>query len=235
MDQVVDAGLSAGVCEADLAALPLGELARSYPQALGLLRRLRLDYCCGGARTLREAAVERGLDPLQVRQQIEDLQPLASDAPQQPAELSDYIRRRFHDTHRAELPELARLAHKVERVHREHPRVPAGLGDLLERTLAELSEHMDKEENILFPMMQRVAPGMGLDAPIARMRAEHDDHAQLLAALRRLTDDGQAPADACNSWRALVAGVNKFGEELVQHIHLENNVLFPAFEASRRG
>ena len=234
MDPVVEAGQPGVQAQADLAALPLGELARSYPQALGLLRRLRLDYCCGGARTLREAAVERGLDPLQVQQEIVGLLPVASDAPQQPVQLIVHIRQRFHDTHRAELPELARLAHKVERVHRDHPQLPAGLGELLERTLQELSEHMDKEEQILFPMMQRAAPGMGLDAPIARMRAEHEDHGQLLAELRRLSGDGHAPADACNSWRALVAGVDKFSDDLIQHIHLENNLLFPAFEAARR-
>ena len=165
MSHVVEAAQDACACEADLGALPLGELARSYPQALGLLRRLRLDYCCGGARTLREAAAERGLDVQQIQQEIAGLLPQASDAPAQPAELTDYIRRRFHDTHRAELPELARLARKVESVHRDHPQVPAGLGDLLERTLQELSEHMEKEEHILFPMMQRAVPGMGLGAP----------------------------------------------------------------------
>lgn len=233
MQQVVQAGPPVVAPAADLGAVPLGELARSYPQALGLLRRLRLDYCCGGARTLRDAAAERGLDVEQLQRDIAGLQPLAGDTPAQVDQLPDYIVRRFHDTHRAELPELVRLAHKVERVHAEHPDVPAGLGQCLERALQELSEHMDKEEQILFPMMRRAAPGMGLDAPISRMRAEHDDHAQLLVALRRLIRDGDVPDGACNSWRALVAGVSKFTDDLVQHIHLENNVLFPAFEAHR--
>ncbi len=221
-------------CAPDLGALPLGEVARSHPQALGLLRSLRLDYCCGGARTLREAAAERGLDLQQLQRDIAGLRPQTDEAPRQPAQLTVYIRQRFHDAHRAELPELARLARKVERVHAGHPQLPQGLGALLERALQELSEHMDKEEQILFPMMQRAVPGMRLDAPIQRMRAEHDDHAQLLAALRRVTSDAVAPDGACNSWRALYAGVARFTDDLVRHIHLENNVLFPAFEAGLR-
>lgn len=230
MSHVVETARPGCAGESDLGALPLGELARTYPQALGLLRRERLDYCCGGARTLRDAAAERGLDLERLQREIGALLPQPGEAPTRPAELTEYIRRRFHDTHRVELPELVKLAHKVERVHHDHPQVPAGLGDLLERTLRELSEHMDKEELILFPMMQRAAAGMGLGAPIARMRAEHDDHGQLLAQLRRLSHEGVAPEGACNSWRALVAGVSKFGDDLIQHIHLENNVLFPAFE-----
>ena len=233
MSHVVDTPECSCAALPDLGEMPLGELARSHPQALGLLRSLQLDYCCGGARSLREAAAERGLDLQQVQRDIAALQPQASELPQQPAQLVAHILQRFHATHRAELPELVRLAHKVERVHAGHAQVPRGLEELLQRCLEELSEHMDKEEQILFPMMQRVAPGTNLQPPVARMRAEHNDHAQLLVALRRATDDFQPPAEACNSWRALYAGVAKFCDDLVQHIHLENNLLFPAFEPAR--
>ena len=232
MHDVVDAAQPAAAVPGDLAGLALGELARSHPQALGLLRQLRLDYCCGGARTLREAAAERGLELQQLEQQIAELAPQACDAPSDPAELTQYIRERFHDTHRAELPELALLARKVERVHHDHPQVPAGLGELLERVLRELSEHMAKEEQILFPMMRRMPRGTPLNAPISRMRDEHVEHAQLLQQLRDITRDGELPEQACNSWRALYAGVAKFADDLVQHIHLENNLLFPEYESA---
>ncbi len=218
----------------ELAELPLGELARTYPQALGLLRALRLDYCCGGARSLREAATERGLDVQEVQQRIAALQPQPQPAEQHPLELIARIIERYHDTHRAELPELVRLAHKVERVHAAHAQVPAGLERLLQQCLDELSDHMAKEEQVLFPLMrQAYGHAADLRPPIARMRAEHEEHGHLLLALRTLTHDFQPPADACNSWRALFAGVAKFCDDLMQHIHLENNVLFVAFEPAR--
>jgi regulator of cell morphogenesis and NO signaling len=91
----------------------------------------------------------------------------------------------------------------------------------------ELEQHMSKEELILFPAMRSAM--RGLEAPIARMRHEHNDHGQTLRKLEALTDGFTVPSGACRTWHALYAGASKLADDLQQHIHLENNVLFPRF------
>jgi regulator of cell morphogenesis and NO signaling len=124
------------------------------------------------------------------------------------------------------LPELIRLAHRVERVHADHPETPKGLAVLLERMYDELTSHMQKEEHILFPMMRE---GHTVFGPIQAMRFEHDEHAENLKALAAHTRDFQPPEESCGSWRALYTGCKKLSDDLMEHIHVENNVLFPRF------
>ena len=132
--------------------------------------------------------------------------------------------------HREQLPELVRMARRVEAVHRDHPAVPVGLADLLEDMEAELLDHMEKEEQMLFPAMEQAVPGV--DGPIGAMRDEHTGHGALLERLAALTHDHTPPPGACNTWRALYAGTAQLTDDLISHIHLENNVLFPRFEAA---
>lgn len=148
---------------------------------------------------------------------------------QSPRDLIPFILDRYHAAHRRELPELARLALRLETVHGQRPECPRGLAQLLVDIEAELVAHMQKEEQVLFPLL--LASGGGC-APLAirRMRAEHDDHAQMLAALRRQTGDFSPPADACGSWRRLYEGCAKLSADLKAHIALENDALFPQFE-----
>jgi len=135
---------------------------------------------------------------------------------------------RFHATHRRELPELIRLARHVEAVHGDNPAVPRGLAALLETMAGELEFHMQKEEQILFPLMRRGGHPM-IANPIGCMRHEHDHHGDHLRALEKLTYAGTPPEGACDTWRALYAGTRKLADDLMEHIHLENDVLFPRF------
>ena len=155
--------------------------------------------------------------------------------PRETGALLDHILARFHEVHRRELPELLRLARKVERVHADHPRAPLGLADELHRLGIELESHMQKEELVLFPLMREcasdgegAAPPM-IRHPIAQMRHEHDEHTRHLTALRALTHDLSLPDGACRSWQALYAGLGKFIDDLMEHVHLENDLLFPRF------
>ncbi|SFH87411.1 regulator of cell morphogenesis and NO signaling [Modicisalibacter xianhensis] len=140
-------------------------------------------------------------------------------------ELIDHILARYHAVHRQQLPELIRLARRVEHVHDERRDCPSGLAEHLEGMHQELESHMQKEEMILFPLLKR---GLAHSAhgPIAVMCFEHDEHGESLARLMALTHDIQTPKGACTTWRALYAGLREFREDLMQHIHLENNVLF---------
>lgn len=146
-----------------------------------------------------------------------------------PAALTIFIEKRYHQTHRDQLPDLADLAHKVERVHAEDPDAPAGLRDLLHKLIGELEVHMKKEELILFPAIRR--GGMaGIEAPIAAMRADHDDHGADIARIRTLTHNLTLPEGACGSWTRLYHGLAEFVDDFEAHVRLENDVLFPKFE-----
>lgn len=208
----------------------LGALARSIPGATQVFHAYQLDFCCGGKQSLREAADKQGVNAQEVADRLAALQ--ASGAPSErdwcgaaPAELIAHILQRYHALHRAQIPELIRLARRVEQVHGDREDCPVGLTDHLAAMQQELESHMQKEEQILFPMLARgLAPVA--QGPIGVMRMEHDQHGQELARLEALTDGIRLPRAACNTWRALYLGLASFKEDLMAHIHLENNILF---------
>lgn len=207
----------------------LGEIAATLPGATAVFRRHKLDFCCGGDVPLREAVASRGVDVETIEAELAalgggDTAPAAADT----ASLIAHIIGRYHQTHRRELPELVRLARRVEAVHRAHPRVPAGLADALETMSGQLEEHMLKEEGVLFPLMLQGGHPMLLH-PITQMRHDHDDHGEAIRRVERITDGFVLPEDACRSWQALNTGAAKLVADLMEHIHLENNVLFTRF------
>lgn len=209
---------------------PIGDIATSLPGATGVFRKFRLDFCCGGDQRLKDAAAQRGADLAAIEKELTALDLDAeSDVPTDSDALIDYILYRYHETHRRQLPELLKLALKVEAVHKAHPRAPHGLADLIEKLIGELEVHMKKEELILFPLMKS-GIGRGAGGPIAQMRLDHDDHGALLRRLEEMTGQFMPPEDACRSWRALYAGTAKFIDDIMEHISLENHVLFPRFE-----
>lgn len=205
----------------------LGDIAANLPGATAIFRSHKLDFCCGGGISLKDAADKRGLVLADLESELMALgEGRGTPVPDETADLIDHILTRYHAVHRAELPELIRLARRVEAVHRDHPDAPAGLADLLEDTLQELETHMQKEEMMLFPMMQRGGHPM-IEYPITVMRAEHEEHGNRLHLIEGLTNGMVLPPGACTTWRALYAGTRKLVDDLMEHIHLENNALFP--------
>ena len=218
----------------ELIELSLGQLARRIPGATRLFDAHRLDFCCGGNKTLRAAAAAAGVDTAPI---VEELRLLAEradtsgerdwqDAPA--TELVEHILARYHAVHREQLPELIRLARKVEQVHGDRADCPHGLAEHLSAMAQELESHMRKEEDVLFPMIVR-GQGPRAGAPINVMRMEHDDHGVALRAMEAMTNDITAPAGACTTWRALYTGLRTFRADLMAHIHTENNILFERF------
>lgn len=208
----------------------LGQVAAAHPAATHIFLRHRLDFCCGGAQPLEEACHEAGLDPETVIAEIgAELADVSAESWEQksPSELIDFILTRFHDALRRDLPGLLEAAEKVERVHAEKSSCPHGLFAHLQRMDAEIHQHLGKEEQILFPAIQGGARGPAIQMPIRVMMQEHEDHGANLGRLHELTSDFTAPPEACATWRALYSSLAKLEAELMEHIHLENNVLFP--------
>jgi regulator of cell morphogenesis and NO signaling len=209
----------------------LADLAVTCAGASRVFHRHGLDFCCHGNVSLEQACQKRGLDSRELIAEIEneerddegsferwDEQPMTA--------LIDHILVRFHEPLRQELPRLIEMARRVERVHGEKPSCPEGVGDLLEQMQGELWSHMEKEEQILFPMI-RDGRGFMAEGPVQVMQLEHDGAADALARLRQLAHDFTAPEEACKTWRAMYLGLAELDRDLKQHIHLENNVLFP--------
>jgi regulator of cell morphogenesis and NO signaling len=147
----------------------------------------------------------------------------------QPEALIDLIMARYHAVHRAEFADLIRLAQSVEALHPDHPAVPDGLSALLDRMRSNLEAHMQKEEDGLFPAMRAAYPVSAVAIEI--MCDEHDDHAKSATELRRLTRDFTVPPGVSADWRLLCIGTRKLMDDLVEHIRLENDLLFPCFVA----
>ncbi len=208
----------------------LGTLACAIPGATRIFSRHKLDFCCGGNTSLREAARQHDLDAQAIAAELATLSGNSDNDPdwrnESTGALIEHILERFHERHREQLPELIRLASRVEQVHGNKPGCPLGLAEHLWNMQQELESHMLKEEQILFPMLQRGIAVPQSHGPIAVMRYEHDQHGAALAKLAALTNDITPPANACNTWRALYRGLEELRDDLMQHIHLENNILF---------
>ncbi len=210
-------------------ATTLADLAVTHPAASRVFRRHGLDFCCHGRRPLAEACAERGLAAEGVIAEITGEEASAPDLPrwdERPLdELVHHIVDFYHQRLRNELPELVALAAKVEARHAEKASCPRGLEAHLKSMHQAVLEHLAKEEQILFPMIAggRLQLARG---PIHVMEAEHDDHGASLRETRRLTADLTPPEEACPSWRALYLRLGALEAELMDHIHLENNVLF---------
>ncbi len=208
----------------------LADLATAHPAASRVFHRYGLDFCCGGRRPLAAVCQERGLDESAVVAEIEHESAAEAGATRWDVapipDLVAFIVTRYHNRLRDELPQLIALAQKVEQVHADKATCPRGLADHLAAVHENVLMHLAKEEKVLFPL---ILDGMGAMAagPIRVMEQEHDDHREGLIQTRALTDNLVPPAEACTTWRALYLRLDALEADLMEHIHLENNVLFP--------
>lgn len=207
----------------------LADLATAYPGAARVFYRHGLDFCCGGRRPLGEVCIKRGLDADSLINEIEEESRTITDQrrwDREPLEaLVAFIVDTYHRRLRETFPDLIRMAARVENRHGDKPECPRGLTAQLELMHEHVLDHLEKEEQVLFPL---IVAGRGPAAvgPAHVMEMEHDEHAKNLEVLRRLTNNMQPPDAACTTWRALYLALRQFEEELMVHIHLENNVLF---------
>jgi regulator of cell morphogenesis and NO signaling len=221
----------------------VSELARAIPASTRVFHQYGIDFCCGGGRTLAEASQAKGialeglLDELEKAERLPDSESSRDWNAATAASLIDHILEKHHAYLRSEMPRLAGMLAKVIDVHGDrHPDLLRPLAPVYSALQRELDEHMWKEENILFPLIRlmeqarslgEAPPRMPVGGPIQMMEMEHESAGNALRQLRQISADYQPPEDACNTYRALLDGLKTMEADLHEHIHLENNILFP--------
>jgi regulator of cell morphogenesis and NO signaling len=221
----------------------VGQLVVERPARARVFERLGIDYCCGGRKSLALACREKDLDPDAVLREL-DAEAEAPPADETDwsaatlAELADHIEQTHHAFLKAELPRLDRLTRKVAAVHgQRHPEL-VGLRLVYAHLMRELESHLLDEEAVVFPLCRRLDPsgtggpprdpaGRSVQSPIAALTHEHDDAGAALAEMRRLAADYVPPEGACNTYRAMLAGLAELEADMHRHVHKENNILFP--------
>lgn len=226
---------------------PLNVLVVSHPYLRASLERLGIDYCCGGRNTLKEAAREAGLDLDVVIEDLRKTRQQHTDSMDEEdwnarslTALVDHILEKHHAFMKAQLPRLHDLLKKVQAAHHaQHGEMLAKVRRAFDSLRSEIELHLMKEEEILFPAIKSIdafIAGTGprpvvhcgsVANPIRQMEYEHDNAGALLKEIRQITGNYHLPGDACASFGALYDGLAAMEADLHEHIHLENNILFP--------
>jgi regulator of cell morphogenesis and NO signaling len=221
----------------------VADVALNFPQAIKILNRYELDYCCKGNKLFTQACNKARLDPLKIWGEIERELPIPGpeqrhrfsvwDAPL----LIDFIVQNHHEYVRIAVPQLRELIGKVTDTHGNELMELKEIQFNFDLLADELLEHLPKEEQVIFPAIRRLttrevtAPQSPLLAniqtPILVMENEHEHHGELLKLMRSLTNHYTPPFKTCPTLHLMYKLLEEFDEDLMQHIHLENNILFP--------
>jgi len=218
----------------------IGEIVAANPALSRIFEEAGIDYCCGGKRSIAEACRSKGLDPQRIlgrlesaaaERRVEGLDPMTLSL----TELADHIVATHHQYLRDELPRLDMLTAKVARVHGPDDERLVALREVFCGFADEIGAHMMKEEQILFPAIRQLdsdGDGKashcgGIAAPIRVMEQEHDGAGAALERMSELTERYTPPAHACNTYRAMLDALRELQEDMHQHVHKENNILFP--------
>ena len=223
-----------------LETITLGEIVARDFRASAIFDRYGLDYCCGGTRTLAEGCHQRGVPVEQVASELESLEPAARETPEpDAAALVAHILSHHHAYVRGSIPVIQQHLGKVAAVHEvRHPELRSVYTQFA-KVGAELMQHMVKEERVLFPYICAMDDAVRRNAPpppdmfgtvqnpIRMMEIEHEEAGSGMELIRELTHGYQPPGDACGTYRMVLQELHAFEKDLHEHIHLEDNVLFP--------
>lgn len=218
----------------------IGEIVRALPATSRIFENLKIDYCCGGKKPLTEACRAKGLDAATVIAMLAALDQTADGAPANAgamglAELCDHIQQVHHVYLHEELPRLDFMTRKVAAVHGEHEPRLLELRQTFEVFNGEMTTHTREEDDVIFPAIRELEAGTNggssshshLENTLTRLQREHDSAGAALEQFRNLTDDFTPPDWAYNTFRALYDGLARLEMNMHQHVHKENNVLFP--------
>jgi regulator of cell morphogenesis and NO signaling len=220
----------------------LAQIVNDNHKAASIFEKYELDFCCKGKRSLEQACMEKSLPVEKLLSELQAINntceiPVAYDK-MTLTQLADYIVSKHHAYVRAEMPQIFSYLQRVATKHGDrHPEMRK-VFELFSTIKSEMEEHMDKEELVLFPrieaaeegLREKSAPNMNVayvQNPIHVMEAEHEKAGELLAEIRELTSNYTPPSDACTTYRLSFSALKAFESDLHQHVHLENNILFP--------
>lgn len=226
-DEMIERGLS------------IGEIVANDYRAADVFKKYKIDFCCGGKKTIAEACSKKNVNPDAVKKDLSSLGSKAEGPSQNfahwdPAFLADYIVNVHHKYVTESIPVLLEYTNKVARVHGDSHPEAIKIAQLFIEAAEELSSHMIKEERVLFPYVKQLAsmqatgsPFGSVRHPVNVMEDEHELVGKIFEEIRQLTQDYMPPAGACATFRVSYLKLKEFEEDLQQHIHLENNILFP--------
>lgn len=221
----------------------VGEIAAKDLRKAEVFKKYGIDFCCGGKKSLKQVCEEKGLDIAVVEAELENpTQPVSSANDYnrwEPDFLADYIYNQHHLYYYNELPIIKGLITKVTQHHgSNHPEL-SYLYQAFAKLVEELGTHFMREEKVVFPFIKALVQAKrsgnrevlnsqpSLSEPIHIMEEDHEAAGEILEAMQKISNNYTAPADACNSYQFLYKKLKELDEDLHQHIHLENNILFP--------
>ena len=217
----------------------VGDIVRAQPSRSRIFEGLGIDYCCGGKKPLAEVCAAKGLDPATVVAMLTALDGIPETSSANPDAMSlsalcDHIVQVHHEYLREELPRLDFMTRKVAAVHGEHEPRLLEIRQVFTEFNAAMSSHTVEEETLIFPAIRELETTdratdkvSSLKASLEKLESEHDQAGAALVRLNELTDGYNPPEWACNTFRALYDGLSNLEKETHQHVHKENNVLFP--------
>lgn len=230
----------------------VGEIVANDYRKAEVFKKYGIDFCCGGKNTIEYVCEKKGINQAELEIELETVNNLS----QQPTHdfkswslpfLIDYIINVHHTYVTNKVGFIHQYAQKVARVHGHAAPENVEIANLLAALKKELLWHMQKEEKILFPYIKRMqiafdnqqsitSPPFGTaQNPINMMEHEHENAGTIMAKIRELSNDFTPPDWACNTYKVLYSYLNEFESDLHQHVHLENNILFPkAIELERK-
>ena len=219
-------------------AISIGEIVAQDHRAASVFREAGIDFCCGGKKSIDQACIEKNLNPDEIRDKLKNLETFPDTLNHNFNEwdlgfLSDYIINAHHKYVRKNLPEVMFYTQKIANVHgHNHPELNE-VADLFSRINHELLQHMENEENVLFPAIKEVQNSGSEDSKeiiadeISRLSGEHEFAGGAMDKINEITNGYAVPEDGCNSYRLAFKLLQEFEDDLHIHVHLENNILFP--------
>ena len=221
----------------------VAEVVSENIKAAHVFKKYGIDFCCGGNVGIKEVCDKKKVDYALLKEElhhVDDVKSREHDFNHWKLDfLTDYIVNTHHSYVEESMPIMLQYAKKVAKVHGEHAPEVVEINKLVVEVVEELTQHMRKEEEILFPLVKDMVTVMknneeaisfhcgSLSNPIHVMNIEHENAGDIFKKIAELSNNYQPPEWACNTYRALYAKLEEFEEDLHQHIHLENNILFP--------
>ncbi len=222
----------------DFDKLSVGEIVSNDFRASTIFKNAGIDFCCGGNQLIGEACEEKGIEKDNLIKEIislenEPISPTLNFKTWEPGFLCDYIVNTHHKFVVEKMPELTFYTNKIATVHGEHHPELVKVADLFKNIVTELTQHLQKEEEVLFPAIKEVvsngsqSAGETIKSEIERMKGEHEFAGGAMDEINRITNNYSLPDDACNTYQVSFKLLEQFEDDLHVHVHLENNILFP--------